>query len=314
MLNYNGAVYAVNEQNIDGIGRILPDGCVLTVGSFDGVHLGHRALLNELKKASGREGVPAVAVTFAPGDRPKSAPAIAQPEKVFRLLRDCGADLIVTVPFAMLRGMTASEFAERFIVDTFSAKRFVCGYDFRFGFGRKGDASTLKELLGPHGIGITVCEPVIRGGAPVSSTRIRALITEGDIASANELLESPFSFKGKVIKGDHIAASLGYPTANLAFPPELCVPAYGVYAAEFAFSGEKCRAMLNFGVKPTFGPAEAPLCEVNLFGFSGDIYGVEAEVSFLAFIRPEERFATPARLAERIAADRAAVERFFDER
>lgn len=311
MGNYE-RVTVYNERNIKDIAAEFKSGCVLTLGSFDGVHIGHRELLRRLKEAALEAGLPAVAVTFSANDRPKQeSKLLAQEPKKRELLFSLGVDRIVELPYGAVKDVPARDFAQEVILGALCCKHAVCGYDFRFGRGRDGGTETLAGVLAERGVSVTVCPPQEYEGAPVSSTRIRQAIAEGKAASACAMLGRPFSFASTVEKGMHVASRLGVPTANQSFPVELASPAYGVYAAECVIEGQKYRGVLNFGVKPTYGGFAHPVCETHLFGFSGDIYGKGCEVSFLRFLRAEQKFGSEPELRRAINNDIAQARAFF---
>lgn len=294
----------INESNIGGVRGWIPLGCVATIGSFDGVHIGHRELLSSLARESHRMGLPSAVLTFLPDDRPKGTSALlALREKKLKLLFENGADFVFELPFGMVRDIGADEFVDEYLLGYFGAKSVVCGYDFRFGSGRSGDAESLASLLAMKNVGCTICPPVIRGGVAVSSTQIRSLIKSGEIETANGLLGSEFGFEGEVIKGVQLAKTLGFPTANQRYPSGLVVPPYGVYSASVGIDGKIYGGILNLGVKPTFGAVDAPLCETHIFGFDGDIYGKNLKISFLRFIRGEKKFASASELVNQIKKD-----------
>lgn len=311
MDNYE-RITVYNEQNKKTLAGELRGGCAVTVGSFDGVHTGHRELLRLLKANAVSAGLPAVAVTFAAGDRPKQeSKLLAQEPKKRELMFAHGVDRIVELPYSAIKDIPARDFALGILAGTLNCRTAVCGYDFRFGQGRDGGTETLEKVLAERGIPVAVCPPREFGGAPVSSTRIRKAIAEGRPEDAAAMLGRPFSFVSAIEKGMRVAARLGVPTANQKFPAELAAPAYGVYAAECVIGGKSYRGVLNFGIKPTFGGFASPVCETHLFGFSGDIYGRECEVSFLRFIRAERRFGSVSELQSAIKNDVAAAKAFF---
>ncbi|MBR4799382.1 MAG: riboflavin biosynthesis protein RibF [Clostridia bacterium] len=312
MMDKYERVTVYNEDNIKNAARGLHGGCVVTVGSFDGVHIGHRVLLRALAGAAAESGLPAVAVTFAGNDRPKSQPKLrAQEEKKRALLCSRGGDRIIELPYSAVKDISARDFALDTLAGDLRCKHAVCGYDFRFGRGRRGDTGTLSRVLSERGVPVTVCPPAEYCGAPVSSTRIRSAIAAGEAETARAMLGRPFSFVTVIEKGMRVASRLGVPTANQKFPAELAQPAYGVYAAECVIGGKKYRGVLNFGIKPTFGGFAEPVCETHLFGFSGDIYGMECEVFFLRFLRAEQKFGSESELQSAILRDIAAAKAFF---
>lgn len=305
-------IFAFDESNIPALKTLFSKGCALAVGSFDGVHIGHRALLGAASSFAHSHGMPAAAVTFLPEDRPKQGSlALAQPQKKRELLLGSGADFVVELPYSMVKDLQAGDFVERILCGALNCRRAFCGGDFRFGSAGAGDSAMLRDLLSARGAGAEIIPPVTLDGSPVSSTRIRGAVNAGDMPLAKQLLGRDYSFAGVIAKGMRLASRLGVPTANLPFPQELEPPAYGVYAAVCRIGAETVNSVLNIGVKPTVGGFESPICEPHLFGFTGDIYGEECEVGFIKFIRGEKKFASVDALAKQISRDIVAAEQFF---
>lgn len=304
--------FVFDESNINRLFGSLGGGCALTVGSFDGVHIGHRRLLSALSAAASDLGVPSVVLTFPPCDSPKPSSALlTQPAVKYRLLAENGASAAVELPYGKIKDFSASDFVNEWLIKRFKAKYVVCGDDFRFGSGRSGGAETLGSLLAEHGVELKVIPPVFLNGEKVSSTRVRMLVSSGDICAANEMLGRAYSFESVVVRGAGIAEKMGYPTANMFFPQELALPSPGVYAARFRFPGGDHPAVLNIGVKPTFPGNHCVICESHLFGFNGDLYGKAAEVRFLKHFRGEQKFESVAALEKQIALDTSAVCDYF---
>lgn len=292
----------------------LEGGCAVAVGSFDGVHLGHRALIGRLVTEAKKLCVPAVVFTFSLDDAPKSgAGLLAQPELKERLLAESGVDAIVSVRFSALRAMPAERFAEELLFGALGAKSVVCGYDFRFGADRRGDASLIKSLLAPKGVSVYACPSLDIGGRPISSTDIRALISEGRLGEANKLLGRRFSFSSEVVRGAMLGRTLGFPTINQNYPDRLVQPRFGVYATVARLDNGLFGGVTDFGVKPTFGGVASPLCETYLFGYSGDCYGKTVELSFESFIREEKRFGSIDMLKAQVEADKLAAKKLLNE-
>lgn len=290
------------------------NGCVVAVGSFDGVHLGHRMLIERLAAESKKLCVPAVVFTFSASDSPKSgAGLLAQPELKERLLAGLGVDAVVSVPFSVLRNMPAERFAEELLYRELGAKSVVCGYDFRFGADRSGDASLISRLLSPKGVSVRACPSLDVGGKPISSTDIRAMISEGRIGDANKLLGRDFSFCSEVVHGAALGRTLGFPTLNQNFPNRLVQPKFGVYATVARLDNELFGGVTNFGVKPTVGGTASPISETYLFGYSGDCYGRSVELCFKSFIREEKRFGTLDEIKAQVEADKLAAKKSLNE-
>lgn len=286
-------------------GADINNGCAVAVGSFDGVHIGHRALISQLVSEAENHNVPAAVFTFASEDSPKpDSKLLAQPSIKPRLLAEAGVDILVSAPFSVFREMSASDFVSRLLVDFMGARSVVCGYDFRFGSGREGDVELMRSILVPKGVSVLSFSAFEESGVPVSSTLIRTLISDGEIKKANSLLGRRFSFKAPVCGGAKLGRTLGFPTANQKYPAGLVLPKLGVYAVECVIGGNRFGGVANVGVKPTVGGIAEPLCETHIFGFHGDCYGKEIETEFVDFIREERRFSSLDALKEQIGMDR----------
>ncbi len=290
----------------------MKNGCVIAVGGFDGMHLGHRALVSSLMEEACRLSLPAAVFTFDPQDSPKTdAKLLAQPEKKLELLKELGVSAVFSASFSKLKAVTASDFALKFLFEGCGAKSIVCGYDFRFGANREGDVELIKALLFPKGVSVVTPSVFLKNNEPVSATVIRGLIADGNLRKANELLGRAFSFKSEVVHGRQLGRKLGFNTINQNYPSFLVLPKFGVYAVECLLDGKKYNGIANFGIKPTVGGIEAPICETNIFDYNGDCYGSEVEISFVEFIREEMRFPSVDALSEQIQRDKARVKEIF---
>lgn len=293
------------NHNID-----MSEGCVAAVGSFDGVHLGHRHLLSALTSEAKRLSLPAAVFTFNTDDNPKSAPNLATYESKNKLLAMYGADIICSSPFSALRNMPAEEFALDYLYKALGAKTIVCGYDFRFGKDRSGDVNLIKALLSDKGVTVITPDAFVLDGEPVSSTAIRKLIGDGSVDAAKRLLGREFFFEAPVIRGRALGRNLGFPTINQRYPKGLIIPCLGVYAVRVKVCGGIFGGVANIGYQPTVGGEEL-LCETNIFDFTDDCYGEIAEISFVSFMRKEQRFASLEELKAQIADDKAKARRIL---
>jgi len=279
-------------------------GSAVTIGAYDGVHLGHRALLAELRARAGEQGLATVVVTFdrhpAAVVRPESAPLLlCDLDQKLELLASAGVDRTVVVRFDEERANeTAEDFVSRELVDGLDARLVVVGEDFHFGHGRKGNVALLAEMGSVAGFevdGVSLSSEA-PGGAdtlPVSSTRIRTLVAAGDVEGAAVLLGRPHQVRGPVVTGDRRGgAELGFPTANLDVPAEICLPAPGIYAGWYERpDGSRLQAAVSVGRRPTFYGADGQLLvEAHLLDFSGDLYGERARLSFVHRLRDELAF------------------------
>jgi riboflavin kinase/FMN adenylyltransferase len=294
-------------------------GCVLTVGNFDGLHLGHRALL-EAVVARGRElGRPTAVYTFDPHPRRVLFPEEAEGLRMLMTwdqlvagLAEFEIDFLVRERFTpAFSALSPDEFLRDVIAERLGPREVFVGRDFHFGKGRAGSGEMLAARGPELGIRVQLVPQVCAGGADVSSTRIRAALAQGDVEDARTCLGRPYTVRGRVVEGDRRGRTLGFPTANLACENEL-VPAYGVYATRvrlFDPGGATLEprwfeSVTNVGTRPTFALGRV-LVEAHLLDFTGDLYGRRLELAFHQRIRAERRFSGPDELARQIAADAA---------
>ncbi len=285
-----------------------PDGAV-ALGNFDGVHLGHQELVRQLRERSAAERLPAVALTFDPHPLTVLAPARAPVplttlDERARLLRAAGLDGVVALPFTEeLSQCPAEEFARRYLAEWLRARWVAVGDGFRFGRGRAGDAALLAREGEQLGFGVLVVPPVLEGGLPVSSTRVREALGSGAVEVAARLLGRPHRLRGHVVEGARRGRTLGFPTANLV-PPGVALPADGVYAGWVWLDADRRPAVVNVGRRPTFDHGELRL-EAHVLDWAGDLYGRELELAFVARLRGEQRFEGPDALVAQIRRDLA---------
>ncbi len=304
---------------VDGPEHCTPPagGSAVTIGAYDGVHLGHRHLLGELRRQADARRLASVVVTFdrhpATVVRPQSAPAIlTDREQKLELLASAGIDRTLVVPFDEARANeTAEEFVREVLVGALDARVVVVGEDFHFGHRRAGNVALLTEMgarLGFDVLGVALEED--SSEEVVSSTRIRQLLAAGDVASAAALLGRPHQVRGVVVHGDGRGGTeLGFPTANVAVPEGVAMPGEGIYACWYERPDRSLyAAAASLGRRPTFHPsAEAPVLEVFLLDFSGDLYGEPARVSFVAHLREERRFDSTGALVRQMTDDVTAA-------
>lgn len=282
-------------------------GGAVTVGNFDGVHRGHRALLTTTIRMARAVGGPAVAVTFDP---PPVAllnpPALKAPLTTVAdraaLLQAAGADHVVLLRTDPgLLALSPEAFFEDVILRLFRAKAVVEGFNFHFGRGRAGDTATLRELCGRHGVAFEEVTPHLGDGEPVSSSRVRSALNAGDVTGAAELLGRNYAVAGVVEAGAKRGRTIGFPTANVGCIPTL-VPKDGVYAVTASVDGQTWKGAANVGPAPTFG-VDTRKVEVHLIDFSGDLYGKELRVEFVRRLRDTRPFAGVAELVEQLKND-----------
>jgi riboflavin kinase/FMN adenylyltransferase len=285
----------------------------VTIGVFDGVHRGHRHVLELLRSIADRLRGEAVVITFDTHPRAVLEGAPPKPllslEHRLRLLERLGVDATVVLPFdERTRDTTYEAFVEDVLVAGLGAKALLLGYNTNFGRGGLGTFSTVLPLAERLGFELVEAPPIAVRGRPVSATRIRDAVARGDLAEASDLLGRPHALLGTVVRGDGRGRTLGFPTANLDVGSELLPPA-GVYQVVATVRGQRWSAVANVGVRPTFPSAKPPrpLMEVHVPGVDFDFYGEAVEVELVRKIRDEERFASKEALVEQIRRDVASL-------
>ncbi len=275
---------------------------VITIGAYDGVHRGHRAVIAQVQARAAELGARSVVVTFdrhpASVIRPDAAPRLlTNPAQKLELLADTGVDATVVVPFSPEQAReTPVDFVERVIVNALRAQAVIVGSDFHFGHMRQGNITLLREMGERHDF---TCEPVVlvprADGVdePISSTAIRRALAGGEIETATRLLGRALEVRGTVVTGDQRGRTIGFATANVEIPNGMCLPSDGVYAGLYRRpDGSEHACAINLGRRPTFYVnAEHSLLEAHLLDFAGDLYGEDAAVTFVAFLRSEKQFA-----------------------
>ncbi len=296
------------QCGLENVPAALKGGAV-AIGNFDGVHLGHKAVLATARAEAGSR--PALALTFEPHPRtffrpdhpiPRLTPP---PEKRLLLSRQPLQGMVELTFDAALSSLSAEEFVSRVLVGALEAEAVVVGWDFHFGKNRGGSPAFLQEAGERHGFRVRIIEPY-GGQAPVSSSAVRACLGEGDVAAANRLLGHLWFVMGEVIAGDRRGRELGYPTANLALPAETPL-AHGIYAVRVAVDGAVHGGVASFGRRPQFHDDGPALLEPYIFDFSGDLYGRTIGVEFVARLRGEERFDSTEALIAQMDRDAEAA-------
>jgi riboflavin kinase / FMN adenylyltransferase len=284
-----------------------PDGCVATIGAYDGVHVGHQRLIADVRRMAAERGAASAVVTFdrhpAMVVRPDSAPRLLTDLATkLELLAATGVDATVVVPFDAERSReTAEDFVQTVLVDGLAVRAVVVGHDFHFGYGRGGNVALLARMGGELGFDVLGVRLFGDGRSEaVSSTRIREALAAGDVPTATNLLGRWHRVRGVVGRGDARGRELGYPTANVAVPAEILLPADGIYAGWFVRAdGSRHAAAVSLGLRPTFyADASASLLEAYLLDFTGDLYDETVVVEFVARLRDEIRFHGADALAE----------------
>lgn len=286
-------------------------GSVIAIGNFDGVHLGHQAVIRREEGLARALGAPFAAMVFEPHPR-----QFFQPDRPFfrltpldiklELLEALGLDMAVVVEFdAQLAGLTAEAFVDRLLAGWLAVRHVVVGYDFNFGRARTGTPEGLRRLGAERGFAVTVVEPAEVQGIKHSSSRIRELLAAGDVAGAACVLGRFWRVRGEVISGNKIGTGLGFPTANIALDPGILLK-HGIYAARVHVEGQRHDAAAYLGTRPTLDNGR-PLLEVFLLDFAGDLYGRTIDVELVKHLRDDHAFAGLDALKLQIAADVAAA-------
>ncbi len=286
---------------------------VLTIGSFDGIHAGHKAILKNVATEAQKANGESIVITFEPHPR-----KIIQPEKSLGLLSSLddkikkitqeGIDHIVVVPFSRDFSMLdAKEYVQHFLFETFKPHSIIIGYDHHFGHNREGNINTLKSLL-PQEVKVIEIEEQLIQAVNVSSTKIRNAVIAGQMEAVSEMLGSPYSIEAVVIHGNKIGRTIGYPTANLQPTyPDILIPGMGIYAVLVHIQNETFKGMMSIGKRPTVTDDGLVTIEVNILDFDKDIYGEQLEVQFIAYIRGEEKLAGLDALKAKIAEDEVKI-------
>ena len=296
-----------------------PTGSVVTIGAYDGVHLGHRHLIGRVNTLAAELGCASGVVTFdhhpATVVRPESAPKLLTDlDQRLELLASTGIDYTLVIHFDRDRSReSAEDFVSEVLVACLRAQAVVVGHDFHFGYGRRGNVPLMQRMgaeLGFDELGLRLVGDG-PGIAPVSSTRIRQLLSDGEVVQAAELLGRAHEVRGRVVHGDRRGADLGFPTANVAIPAEIQLPADGIYAGRFIRpDGEAYPAAISLGTRPTFfDDTEPSVLEAHLLDFDGDLYDERARVSFVTRLRDQVRFDSVEGLIAQIESDVHATRR-----
>ncbi|MFE2028490.1 bifunctional riboflavin kinase/FAD synthetase [Streptomyces hygroscopicus] len=286
---------------------------VVTIGSYDGVHRGHQLIIGRAVARARELGVPAVVVTFDPHPsevvRPGShPPLLATHQRRAELMAGLGVDAVLVLPFtAEFSRLTPADFVVKVLVDKLHSRVVVEGPNFRFGHKAAGNVAFLSELGTSYDYEVEVVDLYERGeaggGEPFSSTLVRRLVAEGDVAGAMEVLGRPHRVEGVVVRGAQRGRELGFPTANLETPPHTAIPADGVYAGWLTAQGEAMPAAISVGTNPQFDGTERTVEAYAIDRVGLDLYGLHVEVDFLAYLRGQEKFDSIEALLERMAAD-----------
>ena len=293
-------------------------GASITIGNFDGVHLGHQWLFAEVASRAYQSGGVSVAITFEPHPlqvlRPGGIRLISSLDQKKELIALAGIDVLLIIPFTPAFAATPAEvFVDEILLKTIGMRDLVVGYDYAFGKGRSGDANFLKRQGAIKGFPVTVVEPRYVAGMLVSSTKIRELIADGDVRAASALLGRAYQIRGRVRVGKRRGGKeVGFPTANLALSVEDLVPRHGVYVCQVICDGQCHGGVMNVGRNPTFGE-DVLVAEAHIFDFDRDIYERPIKVNMLDFLRDEKKFASVGELSAQIAKDVARAKTILAE-
>jgi riboflavin kinase / FMN adenylyltransferase len=300
-----------------GVPAAAAGATALTIGNFDGVHLGHQAMLAELRRAGSRLGLPACVLTFEPHPReffaPDQAPTrLTSLREKLELLARQGVERVHVCRFNYRFAQTTPEdFIERVIARGLGARWVLVGDDFRFGARRAGDFVMLKQRAPRHGFEVAVLPNVALDGERISSTAVRQALAGGDLERAQRLLGRSYSISGRVMRGDGLGRKLGFPTANVQMKHNR-PPLAGIFAVRFhGAAAEPLRGVASLGVRPTVKQGGAPVLEVHILDFNGDLYRRHVRVEFMHKFRDEEKYADLATLTKRIALDVENAREFF---
>jgi riboflavin kinase/FMN adenylyltransferase len=306
-------------QHFYGLQDVSYKDAWLTIGAFDGFHIGHQRIINKLTAGAHKKGVPAVVLTFYPHPSrviygPSDSFYLTMPERKASLLGMAGVDAVITYPFdATTALMSADDFVDK-LCEHLNFTQLWIGYDFAFGHNREGDTQMLRDSESKYGYELNSIDAFKFSGEIVSSTRIRGLIKSGQVLEAAELLGRPHSVNGIVTRGDGRGKTIGVPTANLATHKSLIVPKEGVYACEVEIENQRYRAVTNVGRRPTFETEPVPSrVETFILDFDQDIYGTDIRVEFIKRLRDEQKFSGIDELIKQIGIDIEITKRFFED-
>ena len=309
----------IDDNARAAFGEVAGKEAVVAIGVFDGVHLGHQALLRQAAEIGRRHGLPLVAVTFHPHPRTLTSETngydhlLTPPAEKAALIEECGADHLVTLRFTReLASTSPREFVASYLVREVQSRYVVCGFNFTFGYRGAGTPRDLEEWGAELGFVTHVMPPYLAGGEIVSSTRVRSCLTDGDVTQASECLGRPYCLWGRVSSGDGRGRRIGVPTSNLAVPEDKLMPAPGVYAgwARFLRGGgglggkdaSESPCVVNVGTRPTFDGSDLRV-EVHLPGFAGELYGRPMQVFLFHRLRDERKFPDVSALKAQIDRD-----------
>lgn len=294
---------------------------IVTVGTFDGVHIGHQKIIDRINELARQSGSESVLLTFFPHPRLVLFPddnelkLLSTLDERIERLEKSGIDHLIVHPFSVeFSRITAIQYVRDILVKELNVAKLVIGYDHHFGRNREGNLDQLKEMAPEYGFEVEEIPAQEIEDVNVSSTKIRKALEEGDLCKANEYLGYRYTLSGEVFKGDKIGRSIGFPTANIKPKEEYkLVPGKGVYSVTASFEGKVFRAMANLGSRPTVSQSNRRILEVHLFGFDGDLYGKEITITFVDRIRDEIKFDSLDKLREQLEKDALVADRHLSD-
>lgn len=296
---------------------LFEKGTAVALGNFDGLHTGHKKLIDEICFVSKKFDIPSVVFTFDKHPHnilkhTKTVKCITTNGEKIKLLEDMGVDYTYFEDFEAVMDYSPERFVDEIIVKKFNASYVVCGFNYSFGAGGRGDTAVLSELLKARGIKLTVINPIIIGDTLVSSTYIRGLIEDGNMEAASLFLGREFFIDFPVREGRKLGRTMNIPTINQHFPENHIIPARGVYACRCFVDGDSYIGVSNVGVKPTVTNENTELCETHILDFCGDLYGRKIRVDFFKKLRDEKKFDSVEILKSEIKKDIEAARSYFN--
>lgn len=303
-------------KDVEELNKLKNIKLAITIGNFDGVHLGHRDFLNSIKKDCNEESAKMLVVTFVPHPsqilRPKSCFLINSYSERRELLEENGVDYLLEIDFDRdFSTLSPEVFLDKFIFSYKNIFKIYLGHDFSFGANKSGTHPLVKNICEKKNINLVLQNEFKLNGIQISSTNVRKCILEGDVENSNKLLGRKFFLSGRVIKGQGRGKQIGFPTANMEYSKESVIPSLGVYITETSIGNMIYQSVTNIGINPTFNSGEDIHLETHLLNFSRDIYGEVVRVSFIKKIRNEVKFKSVNELIFQINSDLEMVKKYF---
>ena len=290
--------------------------CVVTLGNFDGLHMGHRALIGLAKEYAQKEGMKSVVFTFNPhpmlyfNNRKLNKLIMSREEKLYAVSR-LGVDIFIEYPFEEIHSLTPEEFAVELLFKKLKAKDVIVGDNFRFGAKHAGTPDMLKHFGEQYGAKVIVVNDIMLDGDTVSSTRVRKCLVERDLPMANKLLTEPYFMIGTVVRGKELGRTIGFPTVNIVADPDKLFPPNGVYATRTEYKGKTYSGITNVGINPTVNGTRK-IVETFIFDFNEFIYGEKLKINFFKWVRDERKFDGIEALMAEIAKNTVTVKEYFE--